>query len=163
MCFSKLLNFGLQHCRSSSQSAEGEKAGGGGKGGKQEREGEENEGIKNLQHGKVSMERTLGRWGWRSTGHFWPRSFWRRKEVEYPKGGAVPGCPWFRTRCCCWNITEPARSSGSGEVQPVSGPARGFGLRESHTGSCTGLCVPPSREAGDHWLCVNLPKPPRVF
>lgn len=54
MCFSKLLNFGLQHCRCSSQSAEGEKAGGGGKGGKQEREGEENEGIESLQHGKVS-------------------------------------------------------------------------------------------------------------
>lgn len=48
---SKLLNFGLQHCRSSSQSTEGE---GGGKGGKQKREGEENEGAGGWQHGKVS-------------------------------------------------------------------------------------------------------------
>lgn len=92
-------------------------------------------------------------------GEVWPHQFLRRKEVEYPKGRGVFGSARLRRRCCCWKIAEPAHSCGGGDVQPVSAPAKGFGLGESHTGSFTSLCAPPQQGSvttGFIWMFPRL-------
>lgn len=58
---------------------------------------------------------------------------------------------------------EPTQSSSKGEDQPVSAPAKGFGLKQSHTGSFIGLCAFPQHRSVTHRVYVNIPKTQRML
>lgn len=132
---SKLLNFGLQHCSSSSQSAEGEKAGGGGEGGKR---GEENEGIEGLPAWKSKL--------WKEN---WENECGKTRltfgPIHFREGrGRVP----TRKSCVhqCWKVAEPTLSSGHGGLSHSQPLPRALGCKNTALAAWFAFVQPSSRD-----------------